>query len=139
VPWSSGTSVTATTSSARRACTTSPSTQRRYAEQDAKFTWLLWKRYERILRHEASSICSSSRCRSWRCDAEEYAGAYVDSKAMEVHARRTRSASDTISRLLSEHSVPPTFNPDNLHKADLLFTRLQAPVLKTGRQGVGRC
>ena len=111
----------------------------RYAEQDAKFTWLLWKRYERILRREGLFDLFEFKMQVMEMlMRKEWAGAYVDSKAMEI-TRQTyeKRKRDTVARLLSEHSVPPTFNPDStLHKADLLFTRLKAPVLK--RTGTGK-
>jgi len=111
----------------------------RYAEQDAKFTWLLWKRYERILKREGLFDLFEFKMQVMEMlMRKEWAGAYVDSKAMEI-TRQTyeKRKRDTVARLLSEHSVPPTFNPDStLHKADLLFTRLKAPVLK--RTGTGK-
>lgn len=105
----------------------------RYAEQDAKFTWLLWKKYERILRREGLfDLFEFEMDVLELLMRKEYEGAYVDARAMEKTRRSyERRKDETVAELRANYPVPPTFNFDSAkQKGELLYTQLQAPVLK---------
>jgi len=110
----------------------------RYAEQDAKFTWLLWKKYERALRKDdLFELFEFKMQLLGLLMRKEYAGAYVDSKAMDI-TRQTyeKRKADTVVRIMTEHVVSPTFNMDSTnHKGDLLYKKLKAPILKRTKGG----
>jgi DNA polymerase-1 len=105
----------------------------RYAEQDARFTWLLWKKYERILQKDGLMDLLEFEMEVMELlMRKEYDGAYVDRKSMDAtritYERRKES---TVAELRSDYLVPPSCNFDSSpQKADLLYTQLKAPVLK---------
>lgn len=105
----------------------------RYAEQDAKFTWLLWQKYKRIL--ERDGLMDLFEFEMEIMDLlmrKEWAGAYIDRRAMEA-TRRTyeQRRDDTVAELRANYPVPPTFNFDSAkQKGELLYGQLGAPVLK---------
>lgn len=110
----------------------------RYAEQDAKFTWLLWQKYKRILQREGLwDLFEFEMAVLGLLMHKEYDGAYVDRKAMaKTRSSYEQRMDDTVQQLTSEHNVPPTFNFNSYpQKADLLYKTLKAPVLSKTKGG----
>ncbi len=110
----------------------------RYAEQDAKFTWLLWKKYERVLQREG--LMDLFEFEMEILDVlmrKEYDGAYVDRKAMEATRLSYESRKvAVVEDLHANHPIPPTFNFDSpKQKGVLLYEALGAPVLKKTKGG----
>ena len=110
----------------------------RYAEQDAKFTWLLWKRYERILKREGLfDLFEFEMDVMGLLMRKEYGGAYVDRKAMDttrVIYEKQREA--VVAELQADHGLPPTFSFGSTNqKGELLYGKLKAPVKKTTAKG----
>jgi DNA polymerase-1 len=108
----------------------------RYAEQDAKFAWLLWTR--RILPalmadpqlwayHEAIEQ------RLYRVlMRKEYRGIDIDvAKVEKLRPVFAGAMHDVLDRLIVDYGAPPDFNPNaNAQIADLVFKKYKAPVLK---------
>jgi DNA polymerase-1 len=110
----------------------------RYAEQDAKFTWLLWKKLERKLRDEGLfDLFEFEMDILELLMRKEYAGAFIDQEAMATtRAMYENRKEETVEKLRSEYPVPPTFNFDSAkQKGELLYTQLKAPVLKKTKGG----
>lgn len=105
----------------------------RYAEQDAKFTWLLWQKYKLILERDGLMDLFEFEMEIMELlMRKEWAGAYIDRRAMESTRRLyEQRRDDTVAELRANYPVPPTFNFDSAkQKGELLYTQLKAPLLK---------
>jgi DNA polymerase I len=110
----------------------------RYAEQDAKFTWLLWKRYERMLRKNGLfDLFEFEMDVLDMLMRKEYDGAKIDTSAMAKTRRiQEEHVKGIVDRLICEHGLPPSFNFNSTQqKADLLFSQLGAKVHHTTEGG----
>lgn len=105
----------------------------RYAEQDARFVWFLWKRLKRILTREGLWDLFEFEMEVLNVlMRKEYSGAYVSSKLMSsTKVKYERRRTETERNLRSKLKLSPDFNLNSSQqKADLLYNQLKAPVLK---------
>ena len=110
----------------------------RYAEQDAKFTWLLWQKYERLLKkHGLWDLLEFEMQVLPVLMRKEHHGALVDRNMLRVLRSRMEGQRDEIMQtLISEHGISPSFNfNSNPQKQELFFKKLKAKPHKTTGSG----
>jgi len=104
----------------------------RYAEQDARFTWLLWTEAERRLRADPvmwelfefeMEVAQSLR-------QQEVHGIRVDTSEMaRLRAEHEAIAKHKLEQLITDFGAPPSFNPNSsAQKVKLLYEDLGATV-----------
>lgn len=115
----------------------------KYAEQDCRFAWLLWKRIERLL-HKTPELWDLHEFEMNRLYGtlmrQEYAGALLDLDTMrQIRVDFQEEADAVIDRLIVEYGAPDDYNPNAAtHKRALLYDQYEAPVLKLtdgGKEG----
>jgi DNA polymerase-1 len=102
----------------------------RYAEQDARFTWLLWTDARRRL-HKNPVMWELFEFEMEVAQAlrdQEIHGIKVNTAVMnELRARYEATAQGILDRLITDYGASPTFNPNaTLQKAALLYDQLGA-------------
>ena len=108
----------------------------RYAEQDARFAWLLWTRRIMPMLQADPQLWAYHEAVEQRLYGvlmrKEYRGIDIDVAKVEklrpVFAGNMRAAVD---RLIVDYGAPPDFNPNaNAQIADLIYKKYKATVLK---------
>jgi DNA polymerase I-like protein with 3'-5' exonuclease and polymerase domains len=110
----------------------------KYAEQDCRFTWLIDRKYRRILAKHPSL----EELMRWEMVLygvlmrKEYRGVDVDRSQIDALLPKYQAIADAaIEKLIVDYGARPDFNPNaTLHKRELVYEKYKAPVLrKTGK------
>lgn len=107
----------------------------KYAEQDARFVWLLRSRALRLLQKHGLMELFEFEMDVFPCiRRHEMNGARIDRKRMDiVKGELEAKIADTRDELIVDYDVPPDFNLNSTdQKIDLIFKRYKvAPIKKT--------
>jgi DNA polymerase-1 len=108
----------------------------RYAEQDARFAWLLWTRRIMPLLQADPQLWAYHEAIEQRLYnvlmRKEYRGIDIDvAKVEKLRPVFAGKMDDVLDRLIVDYGAPNDFNPNaNAQIADLVFKKYKAPVLK---------
>lgn len=108
----------------------------RYAEQDARFAWLLWTRRIVPLLQDDPQLWEYHEAVEQRLYnvlmRKEYRGVDIDvAKVEKLRPVFAGNMSDVLDRLIVDYGAPPDFNPNaNAQIADLIYKKYNATVLK---------
>lgn len=95
----------------------------RYAEQDAKFTWLLWQYYSRALQKQGLwDLFEMEMDLLPVLMRKEYHGALVDKATLRrLRSRLEKRRDDVREKLIAEYGIPPSFNFNSTQQKQKLF------------------
>lgn len=111
-----------------------------YAQQDARFTWLVDQRLmERIERHDVfRELFYRIEMPSYRAFMEmEYEGIHADAEMMKkLRREREKAIAHIIEQLIVDYDAPSSFNPNARQQvSDLLYDQYGAPIVKMTKGG----
>ena len=107
----------------------------RYAEQDARFAWLLWTRriVPALQRQGLWEYYETIEQRLYGVlMRKEYHGVHIDTAKVEkLRPLYTERMAKVVDKLKVDFDAPSDFNPNaNAQIAELIYTKYKAPVLK---------